>query len=100
MVILRKMVGIDSVGVQYVYVWLYLILPFVVLAHLIGRYANRGVEQAAGSAKCTPQRGRSASIRDRADSRSARIRRPVRMRCCRPADCCWVFSSPCGLWYF
>jgi alginate O-acetyltransferase complex protein AlgI len=51
MVIVRKMVGIESVGVQYVYVWLYFILPFVILAHLIGRYANRGVEQAVGQRK-------------------------------------------------
>jgi alginate O-acetyltransferase complex protein AlgI len=51
MLIMRKMVGIDSVGVQYVYLWLYLIVPFVVLAHLIGRYANAGVEAAAGQRK-------------------------------------------------
>jgi hypothetical protein len=51
MVIVRKMVGIDSVGVQYVYVWLYMIVPFVVLAHVIGRYANAGVEMAAGQRK-------------------------------------------------
>jgi alginate O-acetyltransferase complex protein AlgI len=48
MVIMRKMVGIDSAGVQYVYLWLYLILPFIVAAHLIGRYANQGVEQVVG----------------------------------------------------
>jgi len=48
MVIMRKMVGINSAGVHYVYLWLYLILPFVVMAHLIGRYANRGIEQVVG----------------------------------------------------
>jgi alginate O-acetyltransferase complex protein AlgI len=51
MLIMRKMVGIDSVGVQYVYVWLYMIVPFVVLAHWLGRYANAGVELAAGQRK-------------------------------------------------
>jgi alginate O-acetyltransferase complex protein AlgI len=48
MVILRKMVGINSDGVQYVYLWLYLLVPFVVAAHLIGRYANKGLEQTVG----------------------------------------------------
>jgi alginate O-acetyltransferase complex protein AlgI len=47
MTIMRKMVGIDSAGVQYVYIWLYFILPFVVAAHLIGRYANKGLERTA-----------------------------------------------------
>jgi alginate O-acetyltransferase complex protein AlgI len=51
MLILRKMVGIDSVGVQYFYLWLYLIVPVVVLAHVIGRYANAGVEAAIGRRK-------------------------------------------------
>jgi alginate O-acetyltransferase complex protein AlgI len=51
LIMLRKMVGIDSVGVQYVYFWLYLIVPFVVLAHWIGNYANAGVEAAAGQRK-------------------------------------------------
>jgi alginate O-acetyltransferase complex protein AlgI len=48
MLIMRKMLGIDSPGVQYGYVWLYMILPFVVLAHWIGRYANAGVEMVPG----------------------------------------------------
>jgi alginate O-acetyltransferase complex protein AlgI len=51
MVIMRKMVGINSAGVEYVYMALYLIVPFVVLAHLIGKYANAGVEGAAGRRK-------------------------------------------------
>jgi len=51
MVMMGKMVGIHSAGVQYVYIWLFLILPFVVVAHLIGRYANKGLEQAAGQRK-------------------------------------------------
>jgi alginate O-acetyltransferase complex protein AlgI len=51
MVMMGKMVGIHSAGVQYFYLWLYLIVPFVVMAHLIGRYANKGVEQAAGERK-------------------------------------------------
>jgi alginate O-acetyltransferase complex protein AlgI len=50
-VIMRKMVGINSSGVQYVYLWLYLFLPFVVLAHLIGGYANRSVGEAGGRRK-------------------------------------------------
>jgi alginate O-acetyltransferase complex protein AlgI len=48
MLIMRKMVGFGSAGVHYVYLWLYLIVPFVVFAHWIGRYANSGVEAARG----------------------------------------------------
>jgi alginate O-acetyltransferase complex protein AlgI len=48
--IMRKMLFIDSVGVEYVYFWLFAIIPFVVLAHLLGRYVNDGVE-AAGRRK-------------------------------------------------
>ena len=35
---------------NYAYFWLYAIIPFVVLAHLLGRYVNDGVE-AAGQRK-------------------------------------------------
>jgi alginate O-acetyltransferase complex protein AlgI len=51
MLITRKMLGLNSAGVQYVYVWLFLIVPVVVLAHFIGRYANAGVEKSAGRRK-------------------------------------------------
>jgi alginate O-acetyltransferase complex protein AlgI len=47
MVVVGKMVGIHSAGVQYRYLWLYLILPFVVAAHAIGRYVNERFEEAA-----------------------------------------------------
>jgi alginate O-acetyltransferase complex protein AlgI len=48
LVIMRKMVGIDSVGVHYLYLPLLLIVPLVVVAHVIGRYANTGVEASVG----------------------------------------------------
>jgi|tagenome__1003787_1003787.scaffolds.fasta_scaffold20965676_2 alginate O-acetyltransferase complex protein AlgI len=50
MLMMRKMLFINSVGVNYVYFWLYAIIPFVVFAHLLGRYVNDGVE-AAGQRK-------------------------------------------------
>jgi hypothetical protein len=48
MIVMRKMIGINSVGVNFVYIWLYLIVPCVVVAHVIGWYANHAVERAAG----------------------------------------------------
>jgi hypothetical protein len=44
LLMMRKMVGIDAKGVNHAYFWLYAIIPFVVAAHVLGRYANAGVE--------------------------------------------------------
>jgi alginate O-acetyltransferase complex protein AlgI len=54
MVMVRKMLAFDSAGVQHLYLPLYLIAPFVVLAHLVGLYANRRVEQSAGRRTSAP----------------------------------------------
>jgi alginate O-acetyltransferase complex protein AlgI len=51
MTVMGKMVGVHSAGVQHVYIWLFLMLPIIVAAHVIGRYANAGVEAAAGKRK-------------------------------------------------
>ena len=80
MLIMRKMVGIDSVGVQYVYVWLFMIVPFVVLAHLLGSYVNDGVESGGGPAqdvRAAVGRGsllRNQPIRDSSASAGGNVR--------------------------
>jgi alginate O-acetyltransferase complex protein AlgI len=51
MIILRKMLGIDSAGISYTYIWLYLALPFVALEHLVGAYAHGGVATGPGRRK-------------------------------------------------
>jgi alginate O-acetyltransferase complex protein AlgI len=48
MTIMGKMIGIHSVGVQFISFWLYLIVPCVIVAHVIGRYVNSAVENVPG----------------------------------------------------
>lgn len=54
MVIFRKMLGMDSAGVSYTYIWLYGALPFVVLEHVVGTCANAGVAAGPGRKAFAP----------------------------------------------
>ena len=53
-ILIRKMLGFNAAGVRYFYLPLFVILPFVVLAHLVGAYANDRVQLAAGRRTYAP----------------------------------------------